>query len=69
MRRLALFDLDNTLVNLDEAFEVWAKEFAAEHGLGSEAVDWLIGLDRTGHPHRAELFRLAREHDRRGRGS
>ncbi|MFI7056065.1 hypothetical protein ACIBLB_28780 [Streptosporangium canum] len=33
MQSLALFDLDNTLVNLDEAFQVWAVEFADEHGL------------------------------------
>lgn len=62
MQRLALFDLDNTLVNRDEAFQVWAAEFAADQDLGSGAVDWLIGLDRAGFPHRAKFFTLAREH-------
>jgi phosphoserine phosphatase len=31
---LALFDLDNTLINLDEAFQAWAREFADEHPAG-----------------------------------
>ncbi|GAB2916551.1 hypothetical protein ACFMQL_19120 [Nonomuraea fastidiosa] len=47
MQRLALFDLDNTLVNLDEAFQVWAEEFAADHGLGNGAVDWLSVRPRS----------------------
>ncbi|AWS42557.1 HAD family hydrolase [Streptosporangium sp. 'caverna'] len=62
MQPLALFDLDNTLVNLDEAFQVWAGEFADEHGLGREAVDWLIALDRAGYPHREVFFTKARDH-------
>ena len=33
MQRLALFDLDNTLVQRDRAFAAWADEFVAEHGL------------------------------------
>ncbi|WP_405142630.1 HAD family hydrolase [Sphaerisporangium sp. NBC_01403] len=61
MQRLALFDLDNTLVNLDEAFGVWVEEFAGEHGLGSEAVGWLIALDREGFPHREVFFVKIRE--------
>ncbi|MER6831171.1 HAD family hydrolase [Streptosporangium sp. NPDC000563] len=62
MQRLALFDLDNTLVNLDEAFHVWARGFAEEHGLDREAVDWLIALDRAGYPHREVFFTKVREH-------
>ncbi|WP_424536906.1 HAD family hydrolase [Sphaerisporangium viridialbum] len=61
MQRLALFDLDNTLVNLDEAFGVWAEEFADEHGLGAEAVGWLIALNRDGFPHREVFFAKVRE--------
>ncbi len=41
MQRLALFDLDNTLINLDEAFDVWLAEFAEEYALGAEAIGWL----------------------------
>lgn len=46
MRRLALFDLDNTLIQRDRAFAAWAQEFAAAHGLGEGAVAWLISADR-----------------------
>ncbi|WP_406311894.1 HAD family hydrolase [Streptosporangium sp. NBC_01639] len=55
MQRLALFDLDNTLIDLDAAFLLWAEEFAEERRLGRRAVDYLVKLDRNGLPHR-ELF-------------
>jgi putative hydrolase of the HAD superfamily len=61
VQRLALFDLDNTLVDLDAAFRVWVEEFADEHGLGPEAVDWLIEFDRAGYPHREVFFTRVRE--------
>ncbi|GLW25330.1 hypothetical protein Mame01_53720 [Microbispora amethystogenes] len=61
MQRLALFDLDNTLVNLDEAFEAWMAEFTAEHGLDREVVGWLIALDRAGYPHRETFFSQVRD--------
>ncbi|WP_353388342.1 HAD family hydrolase [Thermobispora bispora] len=61
MQRLALFDLDNTLVDLDHAFHVWAQEFVAEYDLGHEAVDWLIALHRAGYPHRDVFFGMVRE--------
>ncbi|MEV4184595.1 hypothetical protein AB0J28_24530 [Streptosporangium canum] len=61
MQRLALFDLDNTLIDLDGAFQVWAQEFAEKHNLGREAVDWLITLDRDGFPHREVFFTKVRE--------
>ncbi|WP_433245857.1 HAD family hydrolase [Streptosporangium sp. CA-135522] len=62
MQRLALFDLDNTLVDLDEAFRVWAEEFAQDRDLGHDGVSWLIALDRSGHPHREVFFAKVREH-------
>jgi HAD superfamily hydrolase (TIGR01549 family) len=62
VQRLALFDLDNTLVNLDKAFRVWAAEFADGYDLGREAVDWLVALDRAGYPHREIFFGKVREH-------
>ncbi|MGJ6970174.1 HAD family hydrolase [Streptosporangium sp. G11] len=61
MQRLVLFDLDNTLVNLDEAFREWAAEFADEHGLGDKAVNWLLVLDQAGYPHREVFFGKVRE--------
>jgi len=60
MQRLALFDLDNTLVNLDEAFQAWAEEFADEHGLEREAIRWLLSLDQAGYPHREVFFKKVR---------
>ncbi|MFF4620169.1 HAD family hydrolase [Nonomuraea jabiensis] len=62
MHRLALFDLDNTLVDLDVAFQVWTAEFVDEHGLAPEAADWLIALDQAGHPHRQVFFDMVRGH-------
>ncbi|MFF0312922.1 HAD family hydrolase [Streptosporangium sp. NPDC004379] len=61
MQRLALFDLDNTLVELDEAFCIWAEEFAAEFDLGREAADWLLALNQAGYPHREVFFDKVRE--------
>ncbi|GLX10425.1 hypothetical protein [Microbispora sp. NBRC 16548] len=45
----ALFDLDNTLADRDEAFRRWAEEFADVHGLGDEAVERLVALDEHGY--------------------
>lgn len=61
MYRLALFDLDNTLIDLDAAFRVWAEEFAAERALKAEAVEWLVALDHSGLPHREVFFGKVRE--------
>ncbi|MEV4382548.1 HAD family hydrolase [Streptosporangium sp. NPDC049644] len=61
MQRLALFDLDNTLIDLDGAFRIWAEEFAEKRALGREAVDWLIALDGEGLPHREAFFAMVRE--------
>ncbi|WP_422753995.1 HAD family hydrolase [Micromonospora sp. WMMD708] len=45
---MALFDLDNTLVDRSEAFRRWAVEFCADHGLSEEALAWLITTDQDG---------------------
>ncbi len=55
MQRLALFDLDNTLIDLDAAFRVWAEEFVKARGLGLAAMDDLIALGGR-HPHRDAFF-------------
>ncbi|MFE3455157.1 HAD family hydrolase [Nonomuraea sp. NPDC059194] len=62
MQRLALFDLDRTLIDLDAAFLLWAEEFVQEHKLGRKAVRWLVTLDRNGLPHRELFFAKVREH-------
>ncbi|NRQ36642.1 HAD family hydrolase [Nonomuraea sp. NN258] len=61
MQRLVLFDLDRTLIDLDTAFLRWAEEFAEQWRLGSDAVGWLLSMDREGHPHREALFNKVRE--------
>ncbi|GIH73239.1 HAD family hydrolase [Sphaerimonospora thailandensis] len=61
VQRLALFDLDNTLIDLEQAYRVWAEDFADEHGLGSEAVGWLLALNRDGYPHREVFFTKVQE--------
>ena len=40
MPRLALFDLDDTLIDATGAFNAWAGEFIAERGLGPDAAPW-----------------------------
>ncbi|GAA3152516.1 HAD family hydrolase [Nonomuraea roseoviolacea] len=62
MQRLALFDLDRTLIDLDAAFFRWAEEFAEHRRLGPEGVAWLLSLDRDGYPHREIFFGKVREH-------
>ncbi|MGW7477100.1 HAD family hydrolase [Nonomuraea muscovyensis] len=62
MQRLALFDLDRTLIDLDAAFLQWAYEFAQQYRLGPEGAEWLATLDRAGHPHRDIFFSKVREH-------
>jgi FMN phosphatase YigB (HAD superfamily) len=45
MQRLALFDLDDTLVDRRAAFRVWAEEFVTDHGLDDNALTWLLFAD------------------------
>ncbi|MEV4286557.1 HAD family hydrolase [Nonomuraea bangladeshensis] len=62
MQRLALFDLDRTLIDLDTAFRGWAGEFAERRRLGPEGLAWLIALDRETHPRRDIFFSKVRDH-------
>ncbi|KAB8182109.1 HAD-IIIA family hydrolase [Nonomuraea phyllanthi] len=61
MQRLALFDLDRTLIDLDAAFRRWAKEFAERHRLGAEGLAWLVSQNQETHPHREVFFSKVRE--------
>jgi FMN phosphatase YigB (HAD superfamily) len=54
--RLACFDLDNTLIDRDAAFEAWAEWWARSEGLGAEGVRWLLAQDEGGFRPRGELF-------------
>ncbi|WP_433431484.1 HAD family hydrolase [Nonomuraea sp. CA-141351] len=60
-RPLALFDLDNTLIDRLGAFKRWAAEFAAERRLGEEAVPWMVALDADGSLPMDSFFALVRE--------
>ncbi|MFI6297624.1 HAD family hydrolase [Nonomuraea sp. NPDC050790] len=57
---MALFDLDDTLIDLRAGFRVWAAEFAGDHSLDVEAVGWLVALDGDGLAHRGEFFARVR---------
>ncbi|MFF3333365.1 HAD family hydrolase [Streptomyces sp. NPDC002888] len=61
MQRLALFDLDGTLVDRQAAFTAWAKEFAEERELGEGAVGWLCAADGRGRVSRERFFHDVRE--------
>jgi HAD superfamily hydrolase (TIGR01549 family) len=45
MQQLALFDLDNTLLDRDAAFRLWLDEFITGHRLDLAAHAWLIRAD------------------------
>ncbi|HUI02880.1 MAG TPA: HAD family hydrolase [Acidimicrobiales bacterium] len=57
---LALFDLDNTLIDRDAGFRLWAERFLAARGArGGEAAHelaWLVALDGEGLTPRPEFF-------------
>ncbi len=58
---LAIFDLDNTLVDRTASFRRWAAGFAAAHSLGPAAVEWLAGADGDGFVPRADFVSAVRE--------
>jgi FMN phosphatase YigB (HAD superfamily) len=45
MACLALFDLDDTLIDREAAFGSWARSFAARYELGDGGLDWLLEHD------------------------
>lgn len=45
MQSLALFDLDNTLVDRSTAFQAWAEEFVDAQGLDETALTFLLMAD------------------------
>ena len=55
-QRLALFDLDNTLIDRDGAFRRWAVELVAAHGGGADELQWVLELDAGGFRPREILF-------------
>jgi HAD superfamily hydrolase (TIGR01549 family) len=57
---LALFDLDNTLVDRAGAFRTWARAFVESRGLGDDELGWLERADGDGLLPRAALFEQVR---------
>jgi FMN phosphatase YigB (HAD superfamily) len=53
---LALFDLDNTLLDREAAFSRWADAFCEAHGLPDGAHAWLVAADDDGFRPREEVF-------------
>lgn len=45
MQPLALFDLDNTLIDRQAAFNAWAEEFVAAHHLDDKALTFIVMAD------------------------
>jgi HAD superfamily hydrolase (TIGR01549 family) len=59
--RLALFDLDNTLLDRERAFGLWTQDFLAAHGLDPTAVPVIERADADGYADREQFFRAVRE--------
>lgn len=53
---IALFDLDNTLLDREAAFARWVQSFCASHGLPDDAPAWLLAADEDGFRPREEVF-------------
>jgi HAD superfamily hydrolase (TIGR01549 family) len=53
---LALFDLDNTLLDRERAFALWAKQFLAVHGLSADAWSTIERADADGYNPRDRFF-------------
>ena len=58
---LALFDLDNTLLDRENAFGLWADRFIASHGLGQGARAMIDRADVDGATPRDEFFARIRQ--------
>ena len=61
MPRLALFDLDDTLIASADAFAAWSGELVAERALGDDAAEW-FGSGHFWRQTPEETFRSIGEH-------
>ena len=59
---MAMFDLDNTLIDRAAAFRTWASRFCAARNLPEGAVERLVGFDRDGYRSREAVFADVRKH-------
>jgi len=58
---VALFDLDNTLLDREAAFAQWAHSFCDAHRLPADAHPWLVAADGDGFRPREEVFAGVRD--------
>ncbi len=56
MSGLALFDLDNTLIDRDHAFHQWAVQFLATRNIDPVELPWLVSVDGDGKVSRPVFF-------------
>ncbi|MEU4332417.1 hypothetical protein [Nonomuraea dietziae] len=61
MQKLALFDLDDTLVDRLDAFRRWVAEFTGRRGLSKQDAAWMIELDADGSLPTEEFFAAVHE--------
>lgn len=61
MQQVALFDLDNTLVDRRAAFTAWAAEFVADQGLSVSDLTWLLEADTRTTGTKGPFFQDIRE--------
>ncbi|MFD1935136.1 HAD family hydrolase [Nonomuraea mangrovi] len=61
MQKLALFDLDNTLIDRLDAFRRWVGEFVEQRGLRDQDAAWMIRLDDDGALPMDTFFAAVRE--------
>lgn len=61
MSRLALFDLDNTLLDRESAFHRWIDRFVAQYDLPESARSFIVRVDEDGASPREFFFEEIRE--------
>ena len=60
MAGLALFDLDNTLIDRERAFRLWSEQFLAERHLDPSELAWVVAVDADGKVTRDAFFQELR---------
>ena len=58
---LAIFDLDNTLIDRDSSFRRWTAEMVARHDLDPSEVQWLVTADGNGFVPRPAFMSAVRD--------
>lgn len=63
---IAVFDLDDTLIDRAAAWRSWCDQFLARHGVRDRGATWLTSVDDSGRADRSEVLTAIR--DRYGLG-